>query len=105
MGIYFDTNIDYRNAYMAVVIENEMQRHKVIALEAISRVAHFEIEKIARVIAYSFLEEHNDAVNLAYKLDLSKVHFFAVLDDYDSFKELHLKDQEYLKELELAQNF
>ncbi len=100
MGIYFDTNIEFRAAYIAAGIQIEMQRHKDIAVAAISSIAHFEKEAIVRVLAYAYLEENIDAVKLAYKLDLRKEHFLACIDDYDSFKEIYLKNQEYEYERE-----
>jgi len=99
--IYFDTQIEYRHQVMTDFIETEMQRHKDIALEAISTVAHFEKESLTRILACSYLEENEDAVKLAYKLNLGKLEFLACIDDHESFKEFYLKNQEY----ELAQNF
>lgn len=99
--IYFDTHIEYKNQVMTDYIQNEMRRHQKIAMQAISRIAHFEKEIVLRILAYSFIEENEDAVKLAYKLNLGKLEFLAYIEDYDSFKELYMKEQEY----EIAQNF
>lgn len=99
--MFFDTHIEYRHQIMTDFLENEMQRYKDFAIQTISSIAHSEKEVLLRVLAYSFNEENEDAVKLAYKLNLGKLEFLACLDDYDSFKEFYLKNQEY----ELAQNF
>ncbi len=97
--MYFDTHLDYRNQVMNDFIENEMQRHKNNAIHVISGAVHFKIDSFSRVLAYSFIEENEDAVNLARQMNLGKLEFLAVLEDIDGFKD------EYLKDLELAQNF
>ena len=99
--MYFDTHIEYKHQVMTDYIQTEMQRYQKIAMQAISRIAHFEKEIVLRILASSFIEENEDAVKLAYKLNLSKLEFFAVLEDYDSFKDLYMINQEY----EIAQNF
>jgi len=103
--MYFDTYLEYKDSVMKDQIENEMRRHQNIALDAISRIAHFEKEVLMRILAYSYSEEHEDAMKLAQTLNLGKLEFFSILDDYDSFKELYLKDQEKQYEQEMAQNF
>jgi hypothetical protein len=103
--MYFDTHIEYKHQIITDFIENEMQRYQKIAEQAISCIAHFEKEIVLRILAYSFIEENEDAIKLAYKLNLGKLEFLACIDDYDSFKDLYMKEQEKQYEHEIAQNF
>lgn len=93
--------IYHREEVMKDFIEKEMERQKENAVRAISRCVHFELETITRVLAYSFIEENEDAVKLAHKLNLSKLDFLAIIEDFDGFKEIYLKEQEQ----NWAQNF
>ncbi len=103
--MYNDTYFDYRDSVEKDFYEKEMQRSKENAVRAISEVVHFEAETFTKVLASSFLDENEDAIRLANKLNLGKWEFYAVLEDYESFKEVVLKHNDYLQEQELAQNF
>ena len=94
---------NYKRIAMDEYYENEMQRHKDFAIEAISNIAHFKNKQecFLRVLAYSYFEEHEDAIKLARDMNLSKLEFLAVVEDFDGFKELYLKYQEQ----QFAQNF
>lgn len=99
--MYIETNYEFRMKIQKEIIENEMQRTKENAVRAISKIAHFEEATLMKILSYSFLEGHEDAENLAHKLNLGKLDFLAAIDNYDAFKEEYLKDQE----LNYAQNF
>jgi hypothetical protein len=97
--MYFDTQLEHDYEVMKDMIEKEMHKTKEQALTNLSRVVHFEIESFSRVLSYSYIEENEDAIKLACKLNLGKLEFLAILEDVDGFKE------EYLRDIELAQNF
>lgn len=103
--MYHDTYYDYKQSVMTDYLEKEMRKHKDTAIEIISRVAHSQKECVLKILAYSFFEEHEDAIKLAESLDLSKLEFLAVLEDFDGFKEIFLKEQDKYQEQEFAQNF
>lgn len=102
MGInmYFDTTIEYEFEVMNEIVEKEMQRTKEQALKTIRSIAHFNFSRqMISVLAYAWMDSQPDAINLADKLNLSKLDFLAVMENVEAFRE------EYLKDLELAQNF
>jgi len=80
-------------------IEKEMQRTKDSALRSLSAVVHFQTLNFTKVLAYAWFDSQTDAIKLSDLLDLSKLDFLAVNDDFEGFKE------EYLKNYEKAQNF
>lgn len=97
--MYFDTQLEYECEMMNEMIEKEMQRTKEQALKTIQSIAHFETELFTKVLAYAWMDSQPDAIKLADKLDLSKLDFLAVTEEFEEFKE------EYLKNYEEAQNF
>jgi hypothetical protein len=97
--MYNDTYFELNESRLKDFYENEMQRTKENALRSLSKVVHFEIESISRVLAYSFFEENEDAIKLADKLNLCRLDFLACIDDIEGFREIYYRD------LKLAQNF
>ena len=97
--MYHDTYYDYKQSVLKDFYEKQMLRHKERAILNISKVASIKQECLLKILASSFLEEHADAVNLANELNLGKLEFLSILDDYDGFREEYIRDQE------LAQNF
>jgi hypothetical protein len=97
--MYEDTYYDYKQQCIKDMIENEMQRTRDQALRNLSSVVHFETETFTKVLAYSYFEEQEDALRLADQLNLCKLDFLAIVENFDRFKD------EYYKDLELAQNF
>lgn len=87
------------------LIENEMHKHKEATLHSISKVVHFETEALMKILGYSFLESFPDAERLAKRLNLSQVDFFAINEDFDSFKEYYLKDLEKMNEENRASDY
>ncbi len=103
--MYDDTHFDFRESVRNEFYEKEMQRTRDKALRELSKVVHSEFDLFSRVLASSYFEEQEDAIKLAHKLNLGKYEFLALIDDYDGFKEICLKKQDYLNEQQLAQNF
>jgi hypothetical protein len=103
--MYNDTYFDYRASIRESFYEKEMQRTRERALRNLSPVVHSEFELFSRVFASAFFDEQEDAMMLAHKLNIGKYELLALIDDYDGFKEICIKKQEYLNEQQLAQNF
>ena len=103
MGIFFDTRIESEDEVMTTFIETEMHKVEDKVLRKLSSIfvhqQFFSIKDFALMLAYSFYEDHKPAVKITNSLDLSKLDFLAVMEDFDGFKE------EYLKDIGLAQNF
>ena len=103
--MYFDTIFDFRESVMNEFCEKEMQRTREQALRNLSKVVHSNFDLFSRVLASAFFDEQEDAMMLAHKLNIGKYELLALVDDYDGFKEICLKKQDYLNEQQLAQNF
>ena len=103
--MYNDTYFDYRNSVENDFYEKEMQRTREQALRNLSKVVHSEFELFSRVLASAFFDEQEDAVKLTHKLNLGKYELLALTDDFEGFKEICLKNQDYFNEQQLAQNF
>ncbi len=85
----------YEQEHMNEFIENEMQLTKEFALKRLSLVADFKTHVSNDSFIYKFIQSWHDSVpavaNLAYEMDLDKVHFLALMNDFDEFKEEYLK--------------
>jgi len=87
-------------------MEIEMYKIRGIALRKIfSNFAHdskldliFK-ENLALTLAYGYFESYAPSQTIADNLDLCKLDFLAIQEEFEAFK------IEYLKEYELAQNF
>ena len=101
--MYYDHYIEYEEEQMNDFIENEMQRTKEIALIRLSSTAHFKTEAskelFTQMLVYCWQESLPAADTLAQELDLDKLHFLALLNDFDAFKDYYL--EHYVE----AQNF
>lgn len=100
--IYFDTINEYE--LMNDLIEKEMHKVRDNALRKVSSIfAHpqklFSIKDFALTLAYGYFDSYKPSEKITETLDLSKLDFLAIQEDLEAFKE------EYLKDLELAQNF
>lgn len=89
------------NDAMNEMIENEMYKVRMIALRKLSSTFVHPplLIDFALNLAYGFFESHKSAEKIADSLDLCKLDFLAIQEEFESFKE------EYLIEFELAQNF
>lgn len=102
MYYYKETNYEYKMQCRDEFIESEM--HKV-SDEALKKLTTFfvhptlSIKTFSLAIAYGYFESDVCSENVAHELGLGKLEFFAIAEDFDAFKE------EYLKDMELAQNF
>ena len=103
--MYDDTYFDYRESLMTDFIEKEMQRTRDKALRELSKVVHSEFDLFSRVLASAYFDEQEDAIKLTHKLNLSKYELLALTDNFEGFKEICLKNQDYFNEQQLAQNF
>lgn len=97
--MYAYSREEYIDQVMDDIIENEMQNVRKNCFKNLSEVLPFETLKLTRIILYAWSESHADAIFLTEKLNLGKLEFLAVVEDFDEFK------KEYLKDLENAQNF
>lgn len=100
--IYFDTQIEYEYQAMNEFIENEMHklREKVVGkLSTLFAHPNFFQEDVILTLAYGYFDSYEPSTRLANTLNLGKLDFLSVMNDFDAFKE------EYLKNYEEAQNF
>jgi len=97
--MYAYSIFEYEDQIMDEMIEKEMQRTRDQAVTSLSRVVHFETLNFTRILSYSWFDSQPEAVKLADQLNLGKLDFLAVNDDFESFKE------EFLRNHEKAENF
>jgi len=101
--MYYDPYIEYEEEQMNDFIENEMQRVRESALISLSRIAHFNTqlsnESFITMFVYCWHDSVPAAEKLAQELDLCKLDFLALLNDFDEFKDYYL--EHYVE----AQNF
>lgn len=100
--MYFDTRIEFEYEVMNEMIEREMRKLQNDALGKLSSLfAHSKtlIKEFSLTLAYSYFDSYEPAETIAKELDLDKLDFLAIQEDFDAFKE------EYLKNYEEAQNF
>lgn len=94
----FEDNDDVR---LNEHIYEKMHKQKTNAFETISLFVHpICLTLISKIIAVSFFEEQKDAMNIADLYDLSKMDFLAILEDFEIYKELYLKEMEKQSEQE-----
>lgn len=99
--MYAYSQIEYEYELMNDLIEKEMHKVREKTLEKLSSVvAHPKIlNDLALTLAYGYFDSYAPSEKITETLDLSKLDFLAIQEDLEAFKE------EYLKDLELAQNF
>lgn len=97
--MYAYSQIEYELEMIDDMIEKEMHNTRIQALRKLSSLVAHSKPEIGNILAYAYFDSIGDAIKLADKLDLSKLDFLAIQEDLEAFKE------EYLKDLELAQNF
>lgn len=92
---------DYYNEDESIndFIENEMQQTRKKAIQTISKSAHFintnlSKESFITMFSYCWQDSLPVAENLAYELDLGKLDFLALSNDFDGFKRLYLNTYE-----------
>lgn len=79
--------------------ENEMHDYKKKATSAISQICEHFTEDFSSILVYSWQEGLPSAQRIIDKLYLSKLDLLSLQDSLEEFKE------EYIKEIQLAQNF
>jgi hypothetical protein len=94
-------NIDdprYHISQMDEYLEREMQRHRKCALKSISYVMQVKPtesnESFILMFVYAWQENLPAAINLAEQVNLCKLDFLALAEDFDGFKETYLKESE-----------
>lgn len=101
--MYAYSRIEYEDEMRNEFIENEMQRTKEFTLRKLSSIAHFKTKSSSQsfitMFVYCWQESLPEAQNLANELDLCKLDFLALMEDFEGFKE------EYLNNHKEAQNF
>lgn len=81
-------------------IEKEMHNVRKFALRKLaSVVAPSHVASFASVVAYSWFDSQLDAEKIANDLDLCKLDFLAIQEEFEAFKEEYLAEQQY------AENF
>ena len=106
--MFYDTYSDQMNddTYMNQMIEKEMYKSREIALRKVSSILAHDSkldlkfkENLALTLAYCYFDSVSAAETISDKLDLCKLDFLAIQEEFEAFK------KEYLREYELAQNF
>lgn len=100
--MYEDTYLNYRKSVEKDFFEREMHKVEEKTLARLSPYfAHpsMSVKDFMLTIAYGYFESFESAITLAEQLDLGKVEFLAVMEEFEAFKEA------YIKEFESAQNF
>jgi hypothetical protein len=100
--MYKYSEIEYELEMIDEHIESEMHKLKdKVFAHLNSKFVHspVSIKDLALAIAYGYWESNEHAENLAYDLDLGKLEFLAIAEDFEGFK------KEYMKNYEEAQNF
>ena len=102
--MYYDTQLEYEYESMNEIIESEMHNARDNSLLKVSSIiVHpqklFSIKDFAMTLAYGYFDSYTPTENISNSLNLSKLDFLAIIEDFDAFKE------EYLKNYEEAQNF
>ncbi len=97
--MYFDSNIEYEDAIMNEMIEKEMYAQKRRSTYSISKLGSHFLGEQAIVLANDWFDSLFTAEKIAESLNLGKLDFLAILEDFDGFKE------EYLRDRELYQDF
>lgn len=104
----YDISIDWHQEYqykmqiMDEDIENEMHKIRVETLIRLSSIfvhPQIPIEEFALTLAYGYFESLPSAEKITDGLDLCKLDYLAVMQEFEAFKE------EYLKYNEVVQNF
>ena len=110
--MYFERNDESMND----LIEREMYKVRNKTLERLSSIfVHqqqiiFSIKDFALTLAYGFFESHEPSKRIAYSLDLCKIEFLAIMEDFGAFKLEIIEDLEKFDHINLnnyqeAQNF
>lgn len=99
--MYAYSEIYYREEMIDEMIESEMHKVKEQVLERLGLCfAHFkDIKSLALTIAYGYWDSDEHAITVADQLQLGKLEFLAIAEDFDGFKE------EFLKDMQRAENF
>lgn len=100
--MYRFSKIEYESEMLDQMIESEMHKLKERTINALSiSFAHspFSIKELLLTVAYGYWESNEHAITVAEQMNLGKLEFLAIAEDFEGFKE------EYLKNYEEAQNF
>ena len=90
--MYAYSQIEYEYEIINERIEKEMYNTKGHALRKLSSiVAHFN-DEFALILAYSWFDSLPSAEKIADELDLSKLDFLAIQEDFDGFREEYLRE-------------
>lgn len=77
--------------------ENKMEEYQNEFLESLSEFFHPScIDEISHILIFAWMENFPSAMKLADKLNLSRLHFIAILNNYEDFRDEFIK----IKELE-----
>ena len=100
--MYAYSTLEHELEMIDQMIESEMHKVKDQTLSKINPYfAHspISIKSLISTVAYGYFESHEHAEIVAEQLNLGKLEFLAIAEDFEGFKE------EFLKNYEEAQNF
>jgi transaldolase len=81
------------------IINQEMQCRRHEVLKKISKIVHSSYaEEFAKVLHYSWQEGLPEAEKIAEDLDFYPIDFVAIAQNEKEFKDLFIKETEYLME-------
>lgn len=103
MSTYFETNMEREFFESKLdqdieneIIEREMHRCKEDGLRKLSiLIAHSHVEEVAACLAYSYFDSQEYAQKIANDLDLGKMEFLAIQEEFEAFKRCYLRNLEY----------
>ena len=93
--MYAYSRIEYELEVLDEMIESEMHKVREQTLEKLSSYfAHspISIESLASTIAYGYWESYEHAEIVAEQLNLGKLEFLAIQEDFEGFREYFKKE-------------
>jgi ubiquinone/menaquinone biosynthesis C-methylase UbiE len=97
--MYAYSRIEYEYDLMNEMIETEMHKIRKRATEKLSSLfVHRQVIQentdVMLTIAYGYFDSYKPSENIAKSLDLCKLDFLAIVEDFEAFKEEYLKNEE-----------
>lgn len=89
--MYAYSNIEYEIQAIDEFIEREMHDTRKQAMKKLSSIVVHSLEEIARILSYAYFDNLDSANKLSDDLDLCKLDFLAINEDFNEFKKEYLK--------------
>lgn len=99
--MYKETYAESKEQILDEVILKEMDKSRTESMVLIR--AQFvpsksiSIKDVVLTLVYAYFEGNESAMNIADQLELFKIDFLALADDFEGFKAAWLKEQEYYR--------